>query len=100
MVARGVVGPDDDPTALAVPGGISGEFYVLADISDFGVLNGRVLALIIPAREDLPAARGARDIKPGQTHEADLLARDLNLPALAGLRGGREAGLVRDNGGR
>ena len=85
MIARGVIGPDNHPTAFSLFRGIGGEFYVLADISHFGVLNGRIPALIIPARQDPAAAHGARGVQPRLAEQADLVARDLNLPAFSAL---------------
>ena len=78
----GVVGPDDDAAAVALIDCVGAQFDVCGDTGEFGILDVRILALVIAANTQLTAALLAGNVNFGLIGQGHVAAEDIDLPTL------------------
>ncbi len=87
-MAGDVIGPDDDPAAVAGVYGVGPDHGVGADVSALRVLHRGVVALVVAADQHRAAAGGARGVDRGVAGDAGIPPEHLHAAALAGAAGG------------
>ena len=77
------VGPQDNFAAIAEPRGVGLQAYATFDTRFSGVLHGRVAAPVIAANQHAAASTVAGGVGGGRAVEADTLAEECDVAALA-----------------
>ncbi len=90
LVAREIVGPDDDLATVAVFGRIGANHRIFRHISGPGIAHIRILALGVAADQHAAAAAGAGRIDQRAVEQTDTLAGQADFAALAGAAGGAD----------
>ena len=85
--ARDFIGPHDYPAAVTVRDRIGLDRGVSSDVGAIGVLDVRVLALVIATHQHRAAAGGARCVDSGITDQPHLRAEQMHAAAVGLWRG-------------